>query len=288
MFLKPSGLKDETMKTTLRTLLFLCCSLIMALFAGCGGGGGNSTPTTSSTSTSTPTSTNKIPVIVSGPTPADSSISASSTTTVSISATDPDGDALTYSWYASCGTISGTSSSVTYTAPSTTGTCTIIAAALDGKGGSISNYTSITVIPQAPQQVDVVEPNDTIATATPATFGVWYNGNLCVSNCSGPDSTDYFKISTSSTAKTVRVFMTNAKTDQYGFGAIRFGVEVYDSSGKYTRNHYEASQPVDTTFYDFSVNPNSTYYVLIGNLDLRYSPPSSSAKYSVIFRERNS
>ena len=273
-------MKTQTHKIKTTTSSFLFC-ILFCLVTGCGGGGnGSSTPTTTTSSSVSTTNTNKSPVITSGPTAASSSVSTSGTTTISVSASDPDGDALTYSWYASCGTISGTSSSVTYTASSTTGTCTIFATASDGKGGAVSNYTSVTVHTASPPESDEIEPNNTIATATPAASGVWYNGELCVFNCS---DIDYFKISTSSTAKTVQVTMENIETNY-----IQFGVKVYDSSGKYTENYYDAPEAEKYTIYKFSVNPNYIYYVLIGNAAWRPTLPSRTHKYSVIFTEINS
>lgn len=250
------------------------------IYAGCGGGGGSSSTPTTTTSTSAATANaNKSPVITSGPTPATSSISTASTTTVSVSASDPDSDELSYSWYASCGTISGTGSSVTFTAPSTTGTCTIFATAYDGKGGSASNYTSITASLQV-QTDDEIEPNDTRATATPVTFGIWYNADLCASYCG--DKIDYYKINTSSSAQKASVNMTN--TDE----ALEFGVEVYDSSGKFIETDFKSAGLAKDNFHIFSVNPGSTYYVLIGNLSWRSYTPSRTGKYSVIFREKDS
>jgi hypothetical protein len=89
--------------------------------------------------------TNHAPVI-SNLTANPSSIDVTRTTTITCSASDQDvGDILTYNWTKTGGTITGSGSTVTWTAPSTTGTYTITCSVSDGKGGQDSDSISIVV-----------------------------------------------------------------------------------------------------------------------------------------------
>jgi hypothetical protein len=74
------------------------------------------------------------------------SVYTGETSTITCTATDPDGDTpLTYAWTKTGGTISGSGSSVTYTAPNTAGTYTITVTVSDGKGGSATRSVDINV-----------------------------------------------------------------------------------------------------------------------------------------------
>jgi hypothetical protein len=64
-------------------------------------------------------------------------------------ASDPDGDALTYSWAASAGTVDNSNKSVTWTAPNTPGSYKITVVVSDGKDGAVAGDTLIT-IPEKP------------------------------------------------------------------------------------------------------------------------------------------
>ena len=67
------------------------------------------------------------------------------TATVTCNASDPDNDPLAYSWTKTGGSISGTGSTVTWTAPPTTGTYTVTCNVSDGKGGTASKGVNISV-----------------------------------------------------------------------------------------------------------------------------------------------
>ena len=60
-------------------------------------------------------------------------------------ASDPDDDTLTYSWTCTGGSMSGTGSTVTWTAPSTLGIYTVTVSVRDGRGGTATRNISITV-----------------------------------------------------------------------------------------------------------------------------------------------
>jgi len=61
------------------------------------------------------------------------------------SANDPDGDALTYRWTASGGTIDGSEAAVTWTAPQDPGSYKITVVVSDGKGGAVASDAVVTV-----------------------------------------------------------------------------------------------------------------------------------------------
>ncbi|MEI6244003.1 MAG: OmpA family protein, partial [Acidobacteriota bacterium] len=69
------------------------------------------------------------------------------TATVSADAQDPDGDALTYAWRAAAGSVtSATNRQTPWTAPMTDGPVTLTVTVNDGKGGTASATTTITVV----------------------------------------------------------------------------------------------------------------------------------------------
>jgi hypothetical protein len=85
------------------------------------------------------------PPAIASLTPSTTELAPGGSCTVTCTATDPDGDTLTYDWTASDGTITGTGSSVTWTAPPTEGTYTVTVTVSDGKGGTDSDSCAITV-----------------------------------------------------------------------------------------------------------------------------------------------
>ena len=65
--------------------------------------------------------------------------------TITCIASDPDGDALTYNWKASSGSITGVGDTVTWIAPDSEGTFSVTVTLNDGEGGQNSSDVSITV-----------------------------------------------------------------------------------------------------------------------------------------------
>jgi len=84
------------------------------------------------------------PPEVSSVIPSATSVALGGSCTITCAASDPDGDALSYGWTATDGTISGEGSAVTWTAPTTEGTYTISVTVNDGKGGTSSNSCTVT------------------------------------------------------------------------------------------------------------------------------------------------
>jgi hypothetical protein len=75
--------------------------------------------------------------IISSLTATPSSVKIGETSTITCNASDPDGDNLTYTWTMTGGSISGSGSTVTWTAPSTAGTYTVTCNVSDGKGSPL-------------------------------------------------------------------------------------------------------------------------------------------------------
>ena len=73
--------------------------------------------------------------IISELTAVSSSIDINQTTNITCSASDPDYDSLTYTWTKGGGTITGSGSTITWTAPSTPDTYTITCKVIDNYGG---------------------------------------------------------------------------------------------------------------------------------------------------------
>ncbi len=120
-----------------RTIAFLApAALVAALFlivAGCGedspsGSNGNNDPV--------------IETIVVSP----DTVFQDDTTSVSVTASDADGDSLTYSYFPSGGSVSGTGPNVLWVAPGDVGGYTLLATVNDGRGGIASRSASLAVV----------------------------------------------------------------------------------------------------------------------------------------------
>jgi hypothetical protein len=72
-------------------------------------------------------------------------VEPSGTATIVATASDPDGDALTYSWSVEAGTITGTGSTVDWTAPTASAFYSLSVVVNDGKGGTASASTDVAV-----------------------------------------------------------------------------------------------------------------------------------------------
>ncbi|MFH1860308.1 MAG: hypothetical protein ABH870_04770, partial [bacterium] len=90
-------------------------------------------------------------------------IAPSGTSAIICNAYDPDGDVLTYTWTHSAGTITGSSSQVTWTAPLPSGTYAIFCEVSDGRGGTSRESVTVVVINQAPVIGNVTANPVTIA-----------------------------------------------------------------------------------------------------------------------------
>lgn len=139
----------------MRSLVAICGLLLCAIIglSGCGGGSGDGTP-----------STNRNPTIT--------VLQASSTTiptggvvTLNCIATDPDGDPLSYAWGAVTGTLTGTTATATWHAPSSKGTYRITCAVTDGKGGTAHSEIFIAVVTQIPSIFSASVSPDTVGSS---------------------------------------------------------------------------------------------------------------------------
>lgn len=83
-------------------------------------------------------------------------VAAGSTAEITCEANDANGDNLTYRWTATGGTISGSSSVITWTAPEKPGSFMVTATVSDGHGGTVKKDAIITV-PKKPNNPPVIE-----------------------------------------------------------------------------------------------------------------------------------
>lgn len=84
-------------------------------------------------------------------------IGANGIVSIAVTASDPDGDALTYSYAVSGGSITGAGSSVSWTAPSTAGANSVTVTVTDGKGGQATGNGSLTVLEAVTQVTGTVK-----------------------------------------------------------------------------------------------------------------------------------
>jgi hypothetical protein len=96
-----------------------------------------------------------------------SGIVSGGSTTITCIATDPDGDAISYSWSASEGSITGGGNKVTWVAPKKDGSFNIAVIVRDGKGGETTGNVTVTV--SAP----TVPPATKTVTLTPIAKETW-------------------------------------------------------------------------------------------------------------------
>lgn len=79
------------------------------------------------------------------------SVNASGIATISVTASDPEGDALTYSYSVSGGSVVGNGATASWTAASQEGAYSVTVQVSDGKGGQASGNGSLTVLPAVTQ-----------------------------------------------------------------------------------------------------------------------------------------
>jgi hypothetical protein len=114
----------------------------------------------------------------SGSSPMDPGASA----TVSVTASDPDGDPLTYTWTTTGGTITGSGSSITWTAPTESNFYNVNIEITDGRGGSTSATISPAVrgftllVPTDDGIIAIDEFGATETFSTDFAFGLEVNG----------------------------------------------------------------------------------------------------------------
>jgi hypothetical protein len=146
--------------------LIVASLLILAMLAGGGCGLFNKAPTITSLN------------------PSANSVARGESCTINCVASDPDGDAITYSWSASSGAISGTGNSVSWTAPASVGTYTITVSVSDGKAAAVSESCNIQVV-NNPPVIGTLHPSATeIAPSESCTIG-------CVASDPDGDSLSY-------------------------------------------------------------------------------------------------
>lgn len=113
---------------------------------------------------------NKPPVITSL-TPSATEVARGASCTVNCVATDPDADALTYSWTATGGAISGTGSTITWIAPTTEGSYSVSVSVSDGKAAAVSDSCNIQVVNTPPVIASLTPSSTDLAPEDSCTIG---------------------------------------------------------------------------------------------------------------------
>jgi hypothetical protein len=133
-----------------KSSIFILLLVITVIFTGCGG---------------TAPPINHSPTIVSLTANLQSPIEVNQSTVITCLATDQDGDTLTYAWTKTGGTITGSGSTITWTAPTTAGTYTITCTVSDGELIDIQ-VISIVVTELEPENQPPVITSTAITSAT--------------------------------------------------------------------------------------------------------------------------
>lgn len=126
---------------------------------------------------------NKPPVITSL-TPSATEVARGASCTVNCVATDPDADALTYSWTATGGAISGTGSTITWIAPTTEGSYSVSVSVSDGKAAAVSDSCNIQVVNTPPVIASLTPSSTDLAPEESCTIG-------CVASDADGDTLTY-------------------------------------------------------------------------------------------------
>lgn len=181
------------------------------------GGQASSTVTVSITS---PQNANKNPVIGSGPTANPSTLKTGLQSTISVSASDLDGDTLSYSWSASCGTYTGSGASILFTAPSSASTCTVSVVVSDGKGGTAGGSADIPV--SAFNSTNFVYSTQ------------WGQKGTCGTN-QGCGDTDLYQPLGIGLDKDGNVYVTNSLNEGKGCGYYENFVKKFSATGNFLK-----------------------------------------------------
>ncbi len=102
---------------------------------------------------------NQLPVISNLALNSEGEINPGVSCQIECTASDPDEDELTYAWSADGGDITGTGSTVTWTAPDAPGNYTVTAEVSDGRDGIATEQLTINVLP--PNHPPVIESLNT-------------------------------------------------------------------------------------------------------------------------------
>lgn len=173
------------------------------------------------------------------------------TATVSADAQDPDGDALTYAWRPAAGTISNPSSRQTpWTAPMTEGPVVITVTVDDGKGGTASANTTITVTKPVVKEIVFEDVHfefdnselrpDALRVLDEAVSALQANPNLKIEiegHTCNIGTTEYNLALGERRAKSVLDYLTSRGIGADRFRTISYGEErpKYDNSREETR-----------------------------------------------------
>jgi basic membrane protein A len=132
----------------LRLVILALFLAAIVIFSGCGG---------------TVPPVNHSPIIITLTADPPSPIEANQSTVITCFAVDQDNDQLIYSWAKTGGTITGTGSAITWTAPATAGTYTITCAVSDGE---LSDSQAISIVVTEPENQPPVITSTAITSAT--------------------------------------------------------------------------------------------------------------------------
>ncbi|MCX5784055.1 MAG: hypothetical protein NTX59_00010 [Elusimicrobia bacterium] len=200
------------------------------------------------------------------------SISTGTFTTLTCLASNANGDALTYSWSAATGTISGAGPQVTWTAPLSSGTYAVSCTVSDGKGGFVrsSAHVAVFTINRAPVITSLTANPPGISTGGVTTI------TCAASDADGNALTYAWSAASGTLAGTgPQVTWTSVSSGTYSIacavsdgqgGSAQSGVNVAVSAGNYA--------PVISSF---TVNPPSISTGMITTITCNAADPDGDA-----------
>jgi hypothetical protein len=188
---------------------------------------------------------NTAPIIYSL-TPSDTTVGPGDSSTISCSASDPNGDTLSYAWSVNGGAITGIGSTATWTAPETEGNYYITVTVSDGRGGTDSESTIISVANTPPS----------IASLTPSATAVG-SGDTCTVDCIASDP--------------------NGDSLSYAWSANGGAITGTGSTATWTAPATEGTYSVTVTVSDGrggidSESCNITVEIVFGSLNIQSTP----------------
>lgn len=186
-----------------------------------------------------------------------STLTVGDTAVIQAQASDPDNDPLTYTWTSTCGTVEGSGAEVRLNSASLAlGTCTVTSKVDDGRGGTATASTNITI------QAKPNHPPTVSCAASPASVTVGQAVNLSATG-SDPDH-DQLTYTWNSTGGKISGSGAQAQLDTTGLkpGHYTVNCQANDGKGGTAEGHadIDVQAPVEQKRLETRLSLHSIYF----------------------------